>query len=480
MLNATTTRGCVLTEPQDLRSFLRSAEAHSEPVFHISRPVSPELELSAIVKLLERRSNPIIFFEHVLESTMPVVTGVHGTRERISLALGCTPDQAVNHFLASLDRSLPPRIESTGPVKDVRLGPSELDLWRLPVVTHATRDAGKYLTAAVGLAKDPQTGAVNTGIYRVVVKDRNHLLVAAAGDLATIIDYSSAKGIPLEFVLALGHHPVVQIASQAKIPMSTDSLGLTGALLGEPLAMVRGESVEALVPGWAEIVIEGHFVPGEVEPEGPFGEFPYYYNTYHGYLVEVTAISHRADALFLDIHNVHAEHRCLFIFPSREAQLLAHLHAFLPNVRQVHIPIDSGGMHAFVSIETPVDGQGKKASLVALAADQFLKQVIVVDADVDIFDSDNVLWALATRFQADRDMIVVPYTAGTSMNPSSYTWQDRDVVGELTTQVGLDATIPRSVRFPERADSIADEFAGIALEDYIRDPPFQDGAPWRA
>jgi 2,5-furandicarboxylate decarboxylase 1 len=332
------------------------------------------------------------------------------------------------------------------------------------------------------MAKDPDSDAVNTGMYRLEIVDRNRLTVAAAGDLETIILRAEEIGSqPLEFVIALGHHPVLQIASQAKIPITTDSLAVTGALLGEPLAMTAGETIESLVPAWAEIVLEGHFLPGERKVDGPFGESPYFYQTYPSYVVEITAVTHRAEPIYLDIHNVHSEHRLLAIYPCREAQLLARLRAVLPNVREVHMPAGANGTHGYVSMTDASDGEAKHALMVALSAgDRHLKHVVVVDDDVDIWNHEDVLWALGVRFQADRDLVVVPNAAGTLMNPVSYSLRDRSIHGPLTTLVGFDATQPIGIAFPERADFVGDEFADLDVDALVSGPGTGGPPPWAA
>jgi 2,5-furandicarboxylate decarboxylase 1 len=467
-------------QPKDLRSFLRLYEREHEPVVRIDRAVSLDRELSAIVKLLESRGNPIVLFEDVNGSRMPVLVGLHGTRERIALALGSEPRRAVEDYLEHLHDPIAPVVEPTGPVKDVRMAGDDVDLNALPILVHAEKDSGPFITAAVGIAAHPETGAVNTGMYRLEVAGRNLLTVAAAGDLETIILRAEELGQPLEFVVALGHHPVVQIASQAKLPITADSLAATGALLREPLVMTPGETIEAHVPAYAEIVLEGHFLPRERKVDGPFGESPYYYETYESYVAEITAITHRSDAVYLDIHNVHSEHRLLALFPCREGRLLERLRSVFPNVREVHMPVGANGTYGYISLDKPEEGEAKSAMMIALGSgDRFLKHVVVVDSDVDIWNHEDVLWALGMRFQADRDMIVIPNAQGTLMNPVSYSLRDRSSHGTLTTQVGFDATQPIGITFPERADFVGDRFSGLNVDALLSESSAQGPPLWQ-
>jgi 2,5-furandicarboxylate decarboxylase 1 len=249
--------------------------------------------------------------------------------------------------------------------------------------------------------------------------------------------------------------------------------------MGEPIVLVDAETVDLQVPAAAEIVIEGRFEPGRKADDGPFGESPRYYDSSWGYVLDVTAISHRGDAMFLDINNVHQEHRCLSIFPAREAQLLALLRGMFPHVQAVRMPIATAAMHAYISVDPRRDGEAKQILMVALGAFPRLKHATAVNTDVDIDDHESVIWAMTTRFQGDRDLIVIPYVAGTSMDPSSYTLEERYVPGDLRTQVGFDATMPVSVPFRERADIVGADFAELDLGAYLESASDSSPAPWR-
>jgi 2,5-furandicarboxylate decarboxylase 1 len=465
---------------KDLRSFLAEVEREQGPVCEIERSVSPDRELAAIVRLLEDRGNPITYFHQVAGSALPVVVGVHGTRARIALALGTSVPDAVDAFLDRLARGVAPVSRADGPVKDVRHLADDVDLGALPIPTHAEKDSGPFLTAAVGIARDGESGPINTGIYRMMVLDRNHITVGTGTDLRAIIQEAHAAGRILEFAAVVGHHPAFQVSSQAKIPRSVDSLAIAGAMLGEPLAVVHGDTVSLPVPAAAEIVLEGRFQPGVMSPDGPFGESPRYYESGNGYVLEVTAVTHRHDAIYLDINNVHGEHTCLSCFPAREAQLLSLLRSAYPHVRAVRIPTRTAGMHAHISVNPHRDGEAKQIAMMALGAIPRLKHVVAINTDVDIYDDESVLWALATRFQADRDLFVMPHVSGTTMDPSSYSLHDRWTPGDLRTQMGLDATLPVGVPFRERADHVGPQFADMDIEAVAapRDP--SRATPWRS
>ena len=455
----------------DLRSFLTQVEQEpTEGIVRVSRKVSSVHELSAVVKHLElERGNPLVMFENVDETNLRVVASVHGTKERIALALGQPVDRCVEWFAERLEEPIPSTRVETGPVKDVKYVGEDVDLALLPLGVHSAGDGGRYFTAGCVLVRDPVTGNTNTGVYRMMVQGRDRITITTAlpHDLGKVIGYGQEHGVPVDFAIVVGHHPALLIGSQAKNPMALDALALSGALMGESMLVTRAETVDIDIPAYAEIVVEGRILPGERQREGPFGEFTYYYGSSNGYVAEITAITHRQDAIFVDLHPTHNEHRCLWIFPGREARLLAKLREVLPTVTNVHIPLHGAGMSAYVAMEKAHDADGRRALMIVLSSDNYLKHAIVVDSDVDIFDDQQVLWALNVRFQGDRDLMVLPNSRGIHVDPSSYSLTDRHKPGGLTTKVGFDATMPVEVRFPIRADIIPEAYADLDLDDYV-------------
>jgi 2,5-furandicarboxylate decarboxylase 1 len=248
-----------------------------------------------------------------------------------------------------------------------------------------------------------------------------------------------------------------------------------GSLLGRSVPVTRCVTVDLDVPTHAEIVIEGRILPGERMAEGPFGEFSYYYGASpRSPVCEITAITRRHDAIYLDIHPAHSDHRCLWLFPGREARLLSMLRQVIPGIRAVHLPLDGAGMVAYISLQKAHDGDVRRALMIALSSDVYLKHAMVFDPDVDIYDLGHVLWALAVRFQADSDLMVIPNARGFQEDPSSYSLSDRQTPGGLTTKSGFDVTAPMGTPYAERADLLPDKYADLRLDDYLgngRDEP---------
>ena len=240
---------------------------------------------------------------------------------------------------------------------------------------------------------------------------------------------------PLDAAIVIGVDPLTLLASQAIVPIDHDELEIAGSLQGRPLPVVKCLNSEIRVPAEAEIVIEGHFLPGVREPEGPFGEFPQTYGTRSDReVMEVVAVTHRKDAIFHTMVGGGLEHLLLGAIP-KEATLLTHLRRNFPNVIDVHLsPGGTMRFHLFVKMKKTQEGQGKNVILGAFTGSFDLKHVIVVDEDVDIHNPSEVEWAVATRFQADRDLVIVPESQGSKLDPSN-----RDGVG---AKMGIDATKP--------------------------------------
>ena len=457
-----------MTGGPDLRSFIQEAGDAGEPVIRIERKVNPVHELSAVVKAFERRGNPILVFENVDGAELPVVDGVFGSRERIALALGVDVKSLTESYIERLARPLAPEIVTAARAQEV-ISTESIDLGDLPICVHAPLDAGRYITSGVCLARDPESGAVNSGIYRIMIKakDRVTLSVDPGDDLARILTAARQRGDRVDVAIVVGGHPAIAIASQAKIPINLDSLAITGALLGAPLRVREALTVDLPVPADADVVIEGRVHTGVGEAEGPFGEFSYYYGSSMGWVCDVTTVTRRSDAIWLDIHPTHREHRILAFAPAHEARLLQTLRASRVAVRAVHIPTESAGLVACISLRKRHDGEPRQVAMTAFGVDSLIKHVVIADDDIDVTDPGEVAWALAVRVQADRDILMIPNAMGIAEDPSSYGYGSRLEPRGLVTKTAIDATMPLEAAIPPRADELPDRYASLDPRDYL-------------
>ncbi|MBT7759237.1 MAG: UbiD family decarboxylase, partial [Rhodospirillaceae bacterium] len=308
---------------------------------------------------------------------------------------------------------------------------------QLPVPTHNELDSGPYIAAGLMISRNPTNGIQNVSIHRCQIsgKDRIGVLLLPRHTW-TYAQLAEEAGEALEVAIVIGVDPASLLASQAIVPLDFDEMEIAGAFHGAPVEMVKCQTNNVRVPARAEIVLEGRVLPGVAEPEGPFGEFPQYYGRRaNRHVIQVDAITHRKNPIFHTIVGGGMEHLLLGGLP-REATLLETLQRNDPSVLDVHL--SRGGVcryHLVVKIRKKQEGQAKNIMMGAFAGHYDIKQVTVVDEDVNIHDGEAVEWAVATRFQADRDLLVVGNTQSSKLDPTT----TDDGVG---AKMGLDATIP--------------------------------------
>jgi 2,5-furandicarboxylate decarboxylase 1 len=448
---------------QDLRSFLDDVRrSRPSEVQIVSREVDPAYEITAIVVKLEQEAKrrPVLVFEKVKGSPFPVLTNVHASRSRLAIAMRARPEDMLRTYLAAMERPLPPRLVSTGSVKDVIITGDRINLYELPQIVHHEGDAGAYLTAAISFAKDPTRDIWNCAYNRLMIqgRDRTSIHLTTGKHLWEFHRTAEARGEALPVAFALGVHPAIALGALAIGSIDEDERAIMGALLGEPLELVRCETSEVTVPAHAEMVIEAEILPHERVPEGPFGEFTgYSLGQRAREAVRVTAITHRAGAFFHDISVAHLDHLLLSTIPM-EANLFRAVRAMVPSVRAVRVP---GPFTCYVSIEQRAPGQAKNALLAVLGADLYMKRVVVVDHDVDVFDDRQMTWALATRCQPDRDILVVTNARGSDLDPS--TKEDG-----YTAKWGVDATAkPSLAAYTPRHRIPSEVWQRVDLKDFL-------------
>jgi 2,5-furandicarboxylate decarboxylase 1 len=425
----------------NLRTFLEELGAKSpEEVWRIRDEVEPGFDIAALVLELERRGEyPVLVFERVRGSRFPIVTNVFADRRRYARALGVPPESLAEEWVVRGEGRIPPVVRPTGPIKDVVITGDQVDVGALPIVTHFTEDAGPYITNGIIVARDPDTGVRNASFHRMQPRGRTRI-GTSLHSRRHLWDYAlraDARGEPLPVSIVLGAHPLFHFgAGLWKGPIDADEYDVAGAFFREPLEITPGVTVPVEAPCEAEIVLEGQILPGVREPEGPFAEFTGYASersTQH--VIEVSAILHRRDALYQDIvGGMSAEHTTLLAVP-HEARLLRVLRQHFPGVRAVSYP-QSGTcrLHCYIAMRPSAEGQAKNVAMAALGEDLALKLVVVVDDDVDVYRESEVLWAMATRMQADQDMVVIPNAMGAILDPSTR--------AGTTAKVVVDATRP--------------------------------------
>ena len=427
------TRGDNAPQPvRALRDWLDHLAAHDRLAV-IKPGVDLRFELAAHAKRLDGRRATL--FPRPGGHPIPVVSGLVSDRNWIAEAMGVEPTELLARFQEAALNPIPWREIGAGAVQDVV--ERDVDLARLmPLPTHNEHDSGPYITAGLMIARNPDTGRQNVSIHRCQLSGANRLgVLLLPRHTHMFFEMAERAQKPLHVAIVIGIDPLTLLASQAIVPLDHDELEIAGALHRRPLPVVKCITSDVRVPAEAEIVVEGRVLPDVREPEGPFGEFPQYYGERAvRHVIEVDAVTRRKDAIFHTVVGGGLEHILLGAIP-REATLLAHLRRSFPNVRDVHLSLGGvGRYHLHVQIKKRQEGEAKNVMLGAFAGHYDVKHVIVVDEDVDIHDPAQVEWAVATRFQADQDLVIVSNSQGSKLDPST-----RDGVG---AKMGLDATKP--------------------------------------
>ena len=427
---------------RDLREFLRLLEEKGE-LLKTKKPVDVKFEISSYIRKTSDQRGPALLFENVKNFNMPVAGGVFATRERAFLALESSPEDYVNKFQNALDHLLAPKLVSNAPCKEVIHTGNNVDLTQLPIPIFSEKDPAPFITLGLSISRDPKTGGKNTSIYRLQLKGRNRLGIMAQHLVRQLIEAESVgKGLPI--AIAVGTDPVLPLATQWMAPYGTDELALAGALRGEPVEVVKAETVDLEVPATAEIVIEGTVLANVRDIEGPFGEVSGYYTPSNAKpVIEVSAITHRNNPLYQAALTgmPTTENHILKQLPL-EATYYWQLKKEFPGVTAVHFPAaGTVGMTCVIAMKQAYECEARSL-IAAMIGTRRNKITIVVDDDVDIFDMEKVWWAITTRTQADEDVIVFPRVVATAMDPSVRKLR-------VGSSLGIDATKPFGQPFPE-------------------------------
>ena len=466
---------------KDLRHFLQLARNAGPDFFvEIRKPLKPVLEPFILQqKLLKDGRHPVLYCHSVEGSRIPLVTGVLGSYDLLGLAMDMAPthldrSEIGREFRKRAAGARPVKVipASDAPVREVILTGQDVDLGLLPITQHHELDSGKYVASGVLLCKDPDTGVPNAGVYRHEWKGRDQLGCgfAPAHNAGYIVGRCAALGKPMEVAIVIGHHPAFFLGCCTEGPVGMNELEIAGGLLGEPLEMVQAETVDLQVPARAEIIIEGVIerpADGPRAKDGPFAEYTWYYGGVQAcYQMRVTAITMRRDAIYHDLDPGHPEHNLAKI-PGAEASIYDAVQKVVPSVKAVHLPMSGVLYHVYVSIGKRVQGEGKIAGIAALAGHTWATMVVVVDEDVDVFNEADVMWAIATRVIADRDVSIIGNATGQRLNPSAHN-ESRAGRGYLVSKMIIDATKPVDLPFSTRISPNKELWQTMQLKDYLK------------
>ncbi len=415
-----------------LRDFLRQMESKKQ-VLHIKGETFTKFEISHITKSFDNQG-PILLFEKVKNYQTKVVTNVCGSRNRICEALDIKQNELYKKLTEAWHFAKKPKIMRDGTVKET----VENDLSKIPFLTHFEKDAGPYITSAVVYARSTNGNVENVSVHRLQVLDKKHLAIRLVPrHLFKLWQIAKKAGEDLDVSISIGTHPAVMLAASSPVPFGVNEFEVANTLLGGNLRLVECQHVEAYAPADAELVLEGKISAKKEVEEGPFVDVTGTYDIVRKQpIVEIVGVMHRKDYVYQGLLPSGAEHRLLMGLP-HEVLIWEAVSKVVPKVYAVNLSAGgSGWLHAIISIEKQLDGDGKNALLAAFAAHPSLKHAVVVDSDIDVCDVSDVEWAVATRFQANEDLVIISHARGSTLDSSA------DQETGLTTKMGLDASRP--------------------------------------
>ncbi len=438
-------------DAQGLRGFLTLVEEKfPDQLLRITEPVSTHLDITSTVLELERYGrSPVVIFENVENHDMPIVTNVAGNRTLLAAALGADAADLPSQFRQRCQNYIPVEIVDSAPWQEVTIEGDDLDLNCLPIPFHFSVDAAPYITAGQVTARDPETGIDTTGFHRLMLSGKNRLGVSLHSR-RRMYEYhrrAAARGENLPVAVTLGIHPLHYMGSMAyHFPPDVRKYEIIGGLFGEPYRLARCGVADLEVPAGAEIIIEGEILAEETAPEGPFGEFTGYasYRSTNNIFV-AKRLRMRQQPMFHSVASGMSSDHILISCITREGEILNALRRNLPNVQNVHVPHTTcGAFMIFVALKKTAEGEAQMAIMSTLGTELYAKYVVVVDEDVDIFNMHDVMWAIATRCQAERDIMLIPGAKAAIIDPTS------DPETFTVTKMGIDATRPYGREFAER------------------------------
>jgi 2,5-furandicarboxylate decarboxylase 1 len=416
----------------------------------VRQEIDPKFDSTAMLFELDRAGrSPVVVFESIKGKTMPLVTNVAGSRKLLAACLGVKVAELPTAFRERCQKYIPCEVVGTAAWDEVVLEGDQIDLTKLPIPLQFTVDAAPYITAGQISARDPITGVDTTGFHRLMLKGKDRLGISLHSR-RRLYEYhrrAEEKGQSLPVAIAIGTHPLHYMGSMVyAYPQNVRKFEIIGGLFGEPYRLARCGVADIEVPAGAEIVIEGEILAGVREPEGPFSEFTGYASHRSTQNVFVAKrVRMRRDAIYHSVVSGMSQDHILVSCITREGEILNALRRNLPNVRNVHVPHTTcGAFMAFVSMKKTAEGEPQMAVMATFGTELYTKYVVVVDDDVDIFNMNDVMWAIATRVRAEKDIVLIPGCKGAIIDPTS------DPQTFTLTKMGIDATRPADKDFAER------------------------------
>lgn len=410
------------------RTFLEQLAKNGE-LTRINKEVSTEYEMAGIIEALGEKP---VFFEKTKESSIPVVAGLVASKEIISRALGIKKEQLLHKLASAIEKPVPPTVVDEGECQEVI--EENVDLAQFPIMRYTEKDGGKYIPSAVAIVRDPELGR-NMAFHRLMLISKNKFVARIVENRGTDTALKNAGG-ELEVAICIGNSTPVLLAAATSLPKNVDELGMANAL--EETQLVKCKTVNLEVPRNCEIVLEGR-ITREKTSEGPFLDATGTIDKIRKQpIIEIDCITHRENPIYQTLLPGRNEHKFLMGMP-KEPTIFNEVNQVC-ECKDVYItPGGCSWLHAVVQIKKKSTDDGKNAIDAAFKGHKSLKHCVVVDDDIDIYDPHDVEWAIATRFQGDKNAAIKPNQPGSSLDPSGDLTEGKKAT---TCKMGIDATMP--------------------------------------
>ncbi len=413
----------------DLRNYISKIKK-SKDLKTVKTKVSVKFEIAGITAKVD--GSHAILFENIKESNFSLVANLVGTRKRFALAVGCTEDNIHEKVISAIKKAKQPKIISSGKFMENK----SKNLFSLPIVTHFENESGPFITSSIVYAKNPETGKQNSSFHRLMPIDKTHFSIRMVEGRHLHRCFVDAKehGEDLKIAITIGVHPAISIAGAYQAEWGKDEIDIANSLLGGKLTLAKLPSSGLNVPSGAEIVMEGKILRDKTHLEWMVEMLQTYDHKRYQPVFELENLYFRNNPIFHDVLSGYSEHRLLMGMPI-ESKLTGELKKTFPQTQQVSMT--NGGcnwLHVVVQIKKKSESDPKKIIKKTFDFHRSLKQVTIVDEDIDPNSAESVEYAMATRFQADKDLIILKNVRGSSLDPSSNQQKLR------TAKMGIDAT----------------------------------------
>ena len=419
----------------DLRHYLSLVKKTGE-LKTVKKPVSKKYEIAGITAKLD--GSYAVLFENVKKSNFNLVSNLVGTRKRFALAVNSSDDKIHQSIIRSIKNTKKPKIVQLGKFMENK----SRDLSILPIVTHFEKESGPFITSSIAFAKNPETGKQNSSFHRLMPIDKTHFSIRMVEGRHLHRCFMNAKehGEDLKIAITVGVHPAVSIAGAYQAEWGKDEINIANSILEGKLTLAKLPFSGLNIPSEAEIVMEGRILRDKTHPEWMVEMLQTYDHHRSQPIFELENLFFRNNPIYHDVLSGFSEHRLLMGMPI-ESKLNGELKKTFSQTIQVSMT--NGGcnwLHAVVQIHKKTESDVKKIIKKTFESHRSLKQVTVVDEDIDPNNAESVEYAMATRFQADKDLIILKNVRGSSLDPSS------DQKNLKTAKIGIDATRSLSKR----------------------------------